>query len=171
MAALKDRRLVWLALGALLGVAAGGLWPPTPIHAVATDRLDNFAMATGHLDDETEAVYFLDFLTGELKASALSPVVRKFFAGFRANVMADLKIDAARNPKFMLVTGDSIFRHNGGQIQPGNAVVYVAEMTSGKVAAYAVPWSHAYSTSGRPINASMVLLDVMQFRVPQVPGP
>lgn len=171
MAALRNRRWVWLAMGALAGALLGVIWPQRQIHAVATDRLDNFAIATGHLDEETEAVFFLDFVTGELRASALSPVVRKFFAAFHANVIADLQIDVARNPKFMMVTGDSIFRVNGGQIQPGNSVVYVAEMTSGRVAAYAVPWSRAYAIGNRPIKAPMVLLDTMTFRTAALDHP
>lgn len=170
-AAQKHFGWVCLAGGLLVGVVLGGVWPHVELHAVATDRQDSFAIATGHLDEETEAIYFLDFITGELKATALSPIVRKFFAAFDANVINDLGIDPARNPKFMLVTGDAIFRQNGGQIQPGNSAVYVAELTSGKVAAYAVPWSQAYSNSGRPIKKSMVLLDVMQFRSPAIEGP
>lgn len=170
MAALRDRRLVWLAIGALVGGAFGVMWPQRQLHAVATDRLDNFAIATGHLDDETEAIFFLNFLTGELRASALSPVVRKFFASFHANVVADLQIDLAMNPKFMMVTGESIFRINGGQFQPGHAVVYVAEMTSGRVAAYAVPWSEPLAKGGRPVKAPLILLDTMAFRAPPVDG-
>ena len=171
MAALRNRCWGWLAIGALVGGLIGVMWPVRQIHAVATDRTDNFAIATGHLDDEIEAVYFLDFLTGELKATALSPVVRKFFVSFHANVIADLQIDAARNPKFMMVTGDSMFRINGGQYQPGNAVVYVAEMTSGRVAAYAVPWSHAYAIGNRPTKTSMILLDTMTFRSQAIDQP
>ncbi len=83
-ASLKHYGLVWMALGLLLGGVAAALWPATPLHAVATDRTDNFAIATGLLDEDTEAIYFLDFVTGELKGTALSKVIRKFFASFRA---------------------------------------------------------------------------------------
>ena len=170
MAALRDRRLVWLAMGALVGGAFGVMWPQRQLHAVATDKLDNFAIATGHLDDETEAIFFLNFLTGELRASALSPVTRKFFASFHANVIADLQIDVAMNPKFMMVTGESIFRVNGGQFQPGNAVVYVAELTSGRVAAYAAPWARPYAIGNRSMNSKLILLDTMAFRAPPIDG-
>jgi hypothetical protein len=100
-----------------------------------------------------------------LKATALSPIARKFFASFSANVANDLGIDLAKNPKYSMVTGMSVFRRGGGQVQPGNAVVYVAEMTSGKVAAYAVPWSQAYANAGRPIHARLTLLDVYPMRI------
>jgi hypothetical protein len=149
----------------VIGLAVGMLWPQTPIHAVATDRVDNCAMATGPLDDDTEALFYLDFLSGELKATALSPIARKFFASFTANVIQDLGVDVSKNPQYLMVTGNSIFRRGGGQVQPGDAVVYVAELTSGKVAAYAVPWSQAYAISGRQIRAPLVLLDVYPMRV------
>ncbi len=69
----RHRQYRWLiAVGAGLigGLILGGLWPHTPLYAIATDRADTFAMATGFLDSETrtEAVYFLDFLTGDLTA-------------------------------------------------------------------------------------------------------
>ena len=156
---------VGLMAGVLIGLAIGMLWPQTPLHAVATDRVDNFALATGPLDDDTEALFYLDFTSGELKATALSPIARKFFASFSANVVHDLGVDISKNPKYLMVTGNSVFRRGGGQVQPGNAVVYVAELTSGKVAAYAVPWSQAYATAGRQIHAPLILLDVYPMRV------
>ncbi|HQU46261.1 MAG TPA: hypothetical protein PK867_25835 [Pirellulales bacterium] len=155
---------MWLGGGIVIGLAIGMLWPPTPLQAVATDRADNFAIATGPLDDDTEALFYLDFMSGELKATALSPIARKFFASFSANVAHDLGVNQARNPKYLMVTGNSIFRRGGGQVQPGNAVVYVAELTTGKVAAYAAPWSQAYAIAGRQIRAPMVLLDVYPMR-------
>jgi hypothetical protein len=151
--------------GMVIGLAIGMLSSRTPLYATATDRVDNFALATGALDDDTEALFYLDFLSGELKATALSPIARKFFASFSANVANDLGVDLAKNPKYMMVTGNSVFRRGGGQVQPGNAVVYVAEMTSGKVAAYAAPWSQAYANAGRPIHARLLLLDVYPMRI------
>lgn len=157
--------VMWLAGGVVIGLAIGMVRPQTPIHAVATDRVDNMALATGPLDDDTEALFYLDFLSGELKATALSPINRKFFASFSANVNHDLGVDLAKNPQYLMVTGNSVFRRGGGQVQPGNSVVYVSELTSGKVAAYAVPWSQAYANAGRQIHAKLVLLDVYPMRV------
>ena len=153
-----------LAGGILIGTVIGMLWPETPLHAVATDRVEGFALATGPLDDDTEALFCLDFMSGDLKATALSPIARKFFASFHANVAQDLGVEQSRHPKYMMVTGNSVFRRGGGQVQPGNGVVYVAELGSGKVAAYAVPWSQAYAIAGRQIRAPLVLLDIYPMR-------
>jgi hypothetical protein len=166
---MRTRRIgyagVCLAGGVAIGLAIGMLWPQTPLHAVATDRVDNFALATGPLDDDTEALFYLDFLSGELKATALSPITRKFFASYNANVVNDLGVDVRNNPQYLMVTGNSVFRRGAGNVQPGNSVVYVAELTSGKVAAYAVPWSQVYATAGRPIHTKLILLDVFPMRV------
>lgn len=83
---------VWLVLGLIAGVMIGQFWPNTPLHAVATDRVDNYAIATGPVDEDMEAVFFLDFLTGTLKAAVLSRDSRtpKFRAFYEANINADL---------------------------------------------------------------------------------
>lgn len=164
---LTNRRAAWLAVGLGVGMLLRGAWPETPALAVATDSDESCAVATGSLDDSFEGFYFLDFATGELKGTALSPVTRKFFATFRANVAHDLGIDVRRNPKYLLTTGNALFRPAGGPVQPATAVVYVFEQTSGKVGAYAVPWSQAQATTGTPVrNAPMKLLSVMQLRAP-----
>ncbi|HUY33141.1 MAG TPA: hypothetical protein VMV69_10195 [Pirellulales bacterium] len=158
----------WMLPTLLVGLAMGALAPHSPLHAVATDRSENFAMATGALDDVTEAVYFIDFTTGELHAAVISPVTRRFNAFFRANVQGDLGIVAAKNPKYLLVTGTSMFRPNAGPLQPATSVIYVAELTSGKLAAYNVPWSQSFAQSGAPIRKAMTRLDVIPFRIPEV---
>ena len=64
----KHTRLAFLGLGLAIGMLLAGLWPNTPLHAVATDRSESFLMATGGLDEGIEGVYVLDCLTGELRA-------------------------------------------------------------------------------------------------------
>jgi hypothetical protein len=78
-------------------------------------------------------------------------------------------VDVSKNPKYLMVTGVSQLRRTGGQIQPGMSVVYVAEVTGGRIAAYGVPWSRARANSGVPAQGvALVLLDVMQFRTTAV---
>jgi len=161
-------RSYWMVPTLLLGLAIGTLVPHAPLHAVATDRTESFAMATGALDDMTEAVYFLDFTTGELHAAVISSVTRKFNAFFHANVQSDMGIVDANNPQYLMVTGNSQFRPNAGVLQPGNSVVYVAELTSGKLAAYNVPWSQSIGQSGTPVRKAMNCLQVIPFRVPGI---
>ena len=125
------------------------MWPNTPLHAVATDRADNFALATGFVDDGIEAVYYLDFLTGSLRAAVLSNQSRGFQAFYETNIHADMAaamassgIQAPQKPSYMMVTGLADIRRMGAQrVRPGSAVLYVAESNTGFVLVYVVPWS------------------------------
>jgi hypothetical protein len=159
------RWLVAVVAGLLVGLALSGFWPNTPLYGVATDRIDTFGMATGPLDSEVEAVYFLDFLTGDLRAVVLGKQPNAWSGFFQANVSADLGINPQQNPKFLMVTGMCNLRRGGGtRLQPSNAMIYVAEITSGKVAAYAIPWSPSQYAAGQPQNHDMVLVGVTRFR-------
>lgn len=158
----------WLIAGLLLGLAVGGFLPHAPLHAVATDHTDSFAIATGLVDEEMEAIFFLDFLTGSLKGAVLSTSTGRFTTAFETSVLDDLGVRANQNPKFMMVTGNAGLRRTGGQMQPGNAVVYVAETSSGRVAAYAVPWTRGQANSVIPAKGMLMRLDVMQFRTAAV---
>ena len=71
----KTSALVWLGLGLLAGLLVAGFWPSVPLHAVATDKIDTFSMATGPVESEYEAVYFLDHLTGDLHAYVIGRMV------------------------------------------------------------------------------------------------
>lgn len=153
-----------LGLGLLIGLGWSSVWPAAPLHAVATDRVDGFAVATGPIDDEIEAVYFLDFLTGDLRAAVVSRQSGKFNAFYQANVAQILGVDLSKNPRFMLVTGLADIRRGGPRMQVGRSAVYVAEVTTGKVAALAVPWGPTTASAGQLIQQPLLLMDVTTFR-------
>ncbi len=113
----QSRWLIVLGIGMAGGLILGGLWPHTPLYAVASDRVDTFAMATGPLDNDVEAVYFLDFLTGDLTAVVLGKQPNTWTGYFHTNVSDDLAVDSQRNPKFMMVTGVVSLRRGGGSRQ------------------------------------------------------
>jgi hypothetical protein len=159
--------LAWLAVGLIVGLVIGGLWLETPLHAVATDRYEGFIMATGWVDEGVEAVYFLDSLTGALRAKVVSNQTQNFQAHYEANVARDFAVaveslnvrirqanSAARagappqpeiqipeTPNYMMVTGVTDLRRGGAaRARPASAMVYVAETNSGIVLAYVIPW-------------------------------
>jgi hypothetical protein len=163
--------LLLLAAGLAAGLLLSGLIAPIPMHAVSTDRIDTFAMCTGPLDEGIEGVYTLDFLTGELRGAALSRQNGKFHAFYQGNVNVDLGIDATKNPRYMIVTGVADLVHTGGaRIAPSKGIVYVAEITTGKVAAYFVKWSPAAHVNGTPIREHFILLDTFPMRTPAAPA-
>ncbi len=167
----RRSRGAWLGLGLLIGLVIGGVFPDSPLHAVATDRYENFAIATGPVDDDIEAIYFLDFLTGDLKAAVLSIQVGKFRAFYTYNILQDLGVDPSKNPRYLMVTGVADLRRGTNRLRPAKAVVYVAEITSGKVAAYAIPWSREASAAGQVNKGSFTLLDLVPFRTAVVRQP
>ncbi len=166
----KIRRITWLAAGLAaaaglsLGLMMGGLWPKTTLHAMATDRVDTYAMATGMVDEDVEAVYFLDFLTGELRALVLGRQVGGVSGIYTFNVASHLGIDPGKNPRYMMVTGNLSLRRGGSRMQAGRAVVYVAEVTSGKMGAYAIPWNPSLAAAGQTMTLSLVPVATYQFR-------
>jgi hypothetical protein len=163
------QRLAWLSVGLAAGVMVGWLWPQTPLHATATDRVDTFAVATGQVDEEVEALYFLDFLTGDLRAAVMGRN-NAFQGAFAYNVMQDFKLAAGTNPKFLMVTGANQARGGGAAAQQANSVLYVAEVTTGQVAAYTLPWVPGARSRNVPIRASFKPLDKVQFRAAPAGG-
>src|SRR5262245_13721198 len=100
-----QKRVVWLAIGALAGFLLAAFMPAQPSQAVATHGQDGFALATGLLDSNVEGVYFLDTLTGVLRGAVLNVYNGQFTASFDQNVMNDMHLDTVKNPKFLMVTG------------------------------------------------------------------
>jgi hypothetical protein len=173
-----NKTVVWLtglAVGLVLGLIAHRMLPQVQVHATATEGFDNFAIATGLADGSVEGVYFLDYLTGELKCAVINPKTGKFTASFTYNVAADFRQAGAGagNAKYLLVTGlaDMPVPRGAGNFQYGKSIVYIAEATSGLVAAYTIQWNPALLASGRPQQGAFQLLDFMQFRTTAVRDP
>jgi hypothetical protein len=160
-------RGVCLTLGVLFGVAAAGFMPHSPLHAVSNDRGETFAICTAPMDDEIEAIFFLDFLTGDLRAAALSPQTRKFIAYYQFNVLQSLGVDATKTPRYLMVSGMCDMRRGMG-VRLGRGLIYIAEANSGKVAAFAVPWVREAINSGRSIQAALIPIDAATFRTAAV---
>jgi len=167
---LKSSRLAWLALGLVAGLAISGLLPQSPLHAVSTDRFDTFAVATGPVDEEVEGIYVLDFLTGELQAAVLSGRLGKFRALYSTNVGTDLGVDASKNPRYVMVTGLADLTRGQARMRPSRSVIYVAEVTTGMLCAYYIPWSREQIAAGQSIRGQLMPLDKWQFRTAAVRG-
>jgi len=155
-----------IAIGLIIGLIAGGVWPQTPLHATATDRVETLAIATGPVDEDVEAIYFLDFLTGDLRGLVLGKQAGQFCGYFDLNVAEHLGINPSMNPRYLMATGLANLRRGGARMQPSQAVVYVAEVSSGKVGAYAIPWNPSLAATGQKIVQKLVPVALDQFRSP-----
>jgi hypothetical protein len=157
----KSHWPVAMGIGLMVGLLVSGFWPYTPLHAVSTDRSETYAMATGPVDAEVEAVYLLDFLTGNLGVMVLArqpTPVRSWTGFFKTNVAADLELDPQKSPKFLMVTGMAGLRRGGSRQQPSSAVCYVAEIGSGKIVAYAIPWSPSMYSAGQMQSGTLAVV-------------
>ncbi|MCI0493125.1 MAG: hypothetical protein L0Z07_09325 [Planctomycetes bacterium] len=152
-----------IVVGLILGLNIQGIWPSVPLHASATHGLDKFAIATGLVDNEVEALYFLDFLTGDLRAAVINPKTGKFNAFFTRNIAADFG-GAGRGTGYLLVTGQADMPRGRSDYQFAQSIVYVAEATTGQVATYTIPWNSAFQAAGKTQYGEFQPLDVAQFR-------
>lgn len=161
----------WPALGALgLGVAAGVLvsrpavvLPPIPAHAVASASHDNFVIATGFVEDGTEGLFFLDFLTGDLKATVINNRGPGFNAFYQYNIARDFNLGATQNPKYLMVTGLARDVGRGGN-RLATSVLYVVEAVSGQLVAYGIPYNRMSQTAGKPQMGTFVPLAKASLR-------
>jgi len=152
-----------VALGLILGLHIQGIWPSVPLHASATHGIDKFAIATGLVDNGVEALYFLDFLTGDMRAAVINPKTGRFNSFYTRNIALDFG-GAGRNSGYLLVTGSADMPRGTAQFQFARSVVYVAEASTGVVAAYTIPWNSSLQAAGRTQYGEFQLLDVKPFR-------
>lgn len=152
-----------LFFGAVLTAAWQGVGQGTLVHATATHGQENFAVATGFVDDSIEAFYFLDFLTGDLRAAAVNRRNGEFAAFFERNIQQDFS-GASKNPKYLMVTGLANIPRGRGGSQLGSSLVYIAEASSGEVAAYALPWNSSANAKGQSQKGNFVPLARGSFR-------
>jgi hypothetical protein len=144
-----------MVVGAVLTAGLHGVTSVPQAHAVATSGSDNFAIATGFVDDQIEGLYFLDFLTGDLRCAIVNRRNATFSAYFQYNVLADFP-GVNDKPRFLLVTGLADLPRGRGATQIGRSLVYVAEATSGRIAAYAVPYNSTLLNAASPQTGTFI---------------
>lgn len=159
---------VFLAVGLAMGLSIGGAMTagvligkqsqPVPDAALAELRLkaaashsgETFAMATGLIDDGVEGLFCLDYITGDLSCFVVNPRTGTPGGVFRTNVVADMTTsEKGKKPSFAMVTG--LFQTRGGNYgntQIASSLVYVADVNSGTVAIYGMPWSKQATAGG-----------------------
>ncbi len=150
---LHTSRTAFLLLGLVLGLIAGlnfqGVWPAhVPLHATATQGQENYAIATGLVDNDVEAIYFLDFLTGDLQARVINPRTGEFNARFRYNIANDFGQAQGRNPKYLMVTGLANMPRGRSNSQFAQSIVYISDASTGQTAAYTIPWNQGIQSAG-----------------------
>ena len=153
----------WLILGAglLLGLGIATLWPNRPVAASTSDRNEKFGMCTVAMTEGLEAVFVLDFLTGRLTGACLGRQGNGFVQFFAADVAADLAVKSGSKPQYAMTPGFATIRGTPAA-QPAASVIYVAELSSGLVGCYAIPFRLPNAKSNNIVK--LTPLDRYQFR-------
>ena len=153
-----DRRMAWLVVGLVCGLGLAYFWPHEPSWAASTDRNDKFALTTVRVDGSTEAIFVIDFLTGRLQGRVYNSQAGMFVATYYRNLADDFKVNPDTEPQYAIIPGLGSMQSRG-RAQVADSSLYVAELSSGKVAMYAIP----YQTWNRPVPAPIELVPVTAF--------
>ncbi|MGC4007037.1 MAG: hypothetical protein QM811_29500 [Pirellulales bacterium] len=166
MAGLGRSRTLILVAGIVIGLLCGTLVPPNQLHAVATQGGEGFSVCTAELESGFEAIYYLDYQTGDLTCFALHPRTLpkpKFNYMATHNILDDFK--DAKSTKFLLISGSSDLNTNvTTNKRMSTGIVYVVEVVSGMVCAYGAPYPTNRVSVQLPVKETMVLIDKAKFR-------
>ncbi len=135
--------------------------PQRQAQAPVANGNDKFSMVTVQLQETgvPEGVFVLNNLTGMLVGGAINESTSKFSNRWVHNVAADFQTGNTPDPRYAIVTGPANLRSAGG-VQPAFGIIYVGELSTGRVIAYGFP---------RPTNRNvgstnpLVILDYFQF--------
>ena len=160
MTQLTNNRFGLLIVGAVFGAAITTIWPHEPLHAT-TDRDSKFAISTCNVSPTVEGIFVLDFLTGQLTGGVISPQAGKFQYAYQRNVAADFGVNPSAEPHYAIVCAGARLPNGRGGVSLGQGIVYVAELSSGRVVAYSFPYRDNNRSGG---IAQLIPLDNFQFR-------
>ncbi|GAB4151450.1 MAG: hypothetical protein Tsb009_26870 [Planctomycetaceae bacterium] len=131
----SENRFVWLAVGLIAGLGVSYFWPHEPALATGNDRDAKFGMLTTPMAPNVEGVFVLDYLTGQMTGAVLNSATGKFNHVYLRNVAVDFNVDPKAQPHYAFVAGQAALPRRVGVV-PGASVIYVGELSSGKVLAY-----------------------------------
>ncbi|WP_437205576.1 hypothetical protein [Planctomicrobium sp. SH664] len=137
---MTDRRITWLAAGALLGMAISYYCPTEPAYAETASSNTKFAMCTAQtLLANSEAVFILDGVTGRLFGAAFNTASGTFAQSYGRNLAQDFQTTG--NAQYVMVSGFAQMNTVGG-VTPASSAIYVGELNSGKVIMYGFPYAN-----------------------------
>lgn len=159
---ISESRMLWLAVGLLAGLSIAYLWPHEPVAASSNDRDGNkFGIMTTPISVDAEGVFVLDYLTGRLTGAVMNVRTAKFGVVYGRSVAADFNVNPKVQPHYVFVGGRATLSSRG-RVTPATSVIYVAEMTSGKVIAYGL--NYQTPRARNPVLQPLSPLDVLNFR-------
>lgn len=167
----NPRSVLWLSLGLVLGLVVAWTIPHEPAFATNSDRDSEFAVFTvpvGNLAagiaDPIDAVFILDFQTGQLRGAVLNRQTGTFTSFYFIDLTKEFGISPNAKPKFAVSSGNGQINNQGGP-NMASGMIYIAEMTTGKCLAYTFPWQDGNARKVGPLPLRRV--DFFQWRQPK----
>ncbi len=161
------RSTMMFAAGVVVMGATAYFWPQPEIKAGMANGNDKFTMVTVPMSEvgEVEGVFVLNHLTGVITGGVLFNQTGKFQYRFLHNVAADFQMSSKTpEPKYAIVSGILNLRDVGG-VQPAYGIIYVGELSSGAVIAYAFQRPNT-----RNVNTVMPLVKLDYFKFSESVG-
>jgi hypothetical protein len=153
---MKDvKRMFWLGVGLVLGVvgAAFYLLEARPAEA-SNDRFEDYILCTGPVAvaprAPTDGVWLLDYRAGKLLGTVIDRLQGKIAGWAEVDLVKEFKIQPKQNVHFLMTTGS---------IAQGQAALYIAETSTGKMGVYTM----GPRPDGRP-GIAIRRHDVVLFR-------
>jgi len=146
------------------GSVVASLAPPTRVAAVTALAQESFAVCTAPVDAGVEAIFVLDFETGDITGGVINQNTSRFGVGFRHNVLKDLDFKKVKDPKFLLIPGQATFTGQAsGRL--ARTVLYVTDAATGATVAYGIPWNSQQMAGGAaPPVQPLMPLDIIRPR-------
>jgi hypothetical protein len=98
-----------------------------------------------------------------LKAAVINPKTGKFNAFFTYNIAGDFP-NVGSAPRYLMVTGLTDIPRGRSGFQYASSSIYIAEASSGIVAAYTIPWNSSLHAAGKQQMGALVPLDQIPMR-------
>lgn len=131
--------------------------PPIELMAGTASRTKSMSMATGLIDNNAEALFVLDHVSGNLQCWMLNSRTGNVGGIFTANVKTDLMMAGKTGePDFVMTTGNFFFNGNTtANLSPAKSVCYVADATSGNVVGYSIIYNKQAIVRGTVITGTL----------------
>lgn len=169
-ASLADGRTMWLIAGLAAGLAIAYVWPHEPAYATTADRDENFVLVTipvgenvAGIQNAIDGVFILDIPAGQITGAVLNRQSGLFTSLYFRDVAADFEVKGGAKGHYAMATGYGQLAGQGG-LSFSAGVLYVAELNSGKLAAYTFPWKEVLRPA--PQRTKLHVMDVLQWRAP-----
>ena len=136
-----SQKFGWLAAGVVLGSMLSVYWPAEPAFAGAADSNQKLSICTANTQaGMSDAVFVLDHVTGRLTGAAYNPQSGVFTQAYGRNVAQDFGL--TEGGVYVMAPGNLLATGRSGGDPPGLEGIYIAELTSGKVALYGFFYSN-----------------------------